>query len=72
MVGISNTALTEINQSSESLAAAENELASIAKQLVEHENQSSAVADLSASNADEVSLAIWILFQRPLSNQPQT
>ncbi|MFT5698386.1 MAG: methyl-accepting chemotaxis protein [Desulforhopalus sp.] len=55
MVGSSNNVLTEINQSSESLAAAATELASIAEQLVDNANQSSAVADQSASNADEVS-----------------
>lgn len=55
MVGSSSNVLTEINQSSESLAAAATELASIAEQLVNNADQSSAVADLSASNADEVS-----------------
>ncbi len=55
MVGSSNSVLTEINQSSDSLAAAATELASIAEQLVDNADQSSAVADQSASNADEVS-----------------
>ncbi len=55
MVGSSNNVLTEINQSSESLAAAATELASIAEQLVDNADQSSAVADQSASNADMVS-----------------
>ena len=55
MVASSKNVLTEINQSSESLAAAATELASIAEQLVDNANQSSAVADQSASNAYEVS-----------------
>lgn len=55
MVGSSNNVLTEINQSSESLAAAATELASIAEQLVDNADQSSTVADRSASNADMVS-----------------
>ena len=55
MVGSSNNVLTEINQSSESLAAAATELASIAEQLVDNADQSSIVADQSASNADKVS-----------------
>jgi methyl-accepting chemotaxis protein len=58
MVGSSNNVLTEINQSSESLAAAATELASIAEQLVDNADQSSAVADQSASNADNVSASM--------------
>ncbi|WP_163340301.1 methyl-accepting chemotaxis protein [Desulfopila sp. IMCC35008] len=55
MVGSSNSVLTEINQSSESLAASATELASIAEQLVENADQTTAVADQSAAKADEVS-----------------
>lgn len=55
MVGSSNSVLTEINQSSESLAASATELASIAEQLVDNADQTTAVADQSATNADEVS-----------------
>lgn len=55
MVGSSNSVLTEINQSSDSLAASATELASIAEQLVDNADQTTAVADQSAANADEVS-----------------
>lgn len=55
MVASSNKVLTEINESSESLASAATELASIADQLVNNADESTAVAEQSANTAGEVS-----------------
>ncbi|PHR27725.1 MAG: chemotaxis protein [Desulfotalea sp.] len=55
MVSNSNDVLNDINQSSESLAAAAIELAAIAKQLVTNADETATIADSAATNADAVS-----------------
>ncbi len=55
MVASSHQMLTQINQSSESLAAAATELASIADQLVYNADETTTVADQAAVNASQVS-----------------
>lgn len=55
MVSSSNSVLTEINLSSESLASAATELAAIADQLVNNADQTTSVADQSALHANDVS-----------------
>lgn len=55
MVSSSSEVLTEINQSSETLASSATELAAIANELVTNADQTTMVANQSAEHADEVS-----------------